>query len=192
MKRKLFVIALLLMGILNISADKKSDPPPWFKTSARLVYRVNNTYQFIVTLKNLSDGIEFDWEMHDTKPPSKGTIQMKKEALENGTTQFNYYLTGKNIFYDQTAFFISKLVYSKIKKKSSILIRPSGVNEILTYRSKCDFKCNVNGIQQTFKSLYADTDKGHKYWILDNPSVPIIVSMKLDSTIVLEEIFYSN
>ena len=145
-----------------------------------------------MTLKNLSDGIEFDWESNDTKPPSLGTIHMKKEALENSTTQFNYYLSGMNIFYDQTAIFISKLVYSKIKDKSSILIKPSGVNEILMYRSKCDFNCKINGTPQTLKSLYADTDKGNKYWILDNPAVPMILSMKLDNKIVLEEIIYSN
>jgi len=192
MKRKTIIFTLLFIGLLNISADKKSDLPAWFKTSARLVYRVNDNYQFILTLKSLNDGIEFDWEKNDTKPPSMGTIHMKKEALENSTTQFNYYSSGMNIFYDQTAMFISKLVYSKIKKKTSILIRPAGTNEILTFRSKSDFTCKINGNQQTFKTLYADTENGHKYWILDNPSVPLIVSMHLDSKIVLEEIFYSN
>jgi hypothetical protein len=192
MTKKSLVFVLILIGLLNISAEKKSDPPPWFKNSARLLYRVNDTYLFVITLKNLNDGIEFDWESHDTKPPSIGTIHMKKEALENSTTQFNYYLSGKNIFYDQTAIFISKLVYSKIKKKSSILIRPSGVNEILMYRSKCDFNCKINGTAQTFKALYAETDKGNKYWLLDNPVTPIILSMKLDSKITLEEIIYSK
>jgi hypothetical protein len=192
MTRKSIVFALICIGLLNISANKKSDPPPWFKNSTRLLYRVNDNYQFIVTLKNLNDGIEFDWESYDTKPTSAGTVHMKKEALENGTTQFNYYLSGKNIFYDQTAIFISKLVYSKIKKKSSILIKPSGINEILMYKSKCEFNCKINGSPQTFKTLYAETDKGNKYWILDNPSVPMILSMKLDYKIVLEEIIYSK
>jgi hypothetical protein len=192
MRLRLLLFFFIISVILSISAGKRSEPPAWFKSSARLVYRVNDNYQFIFTLKNLSDGIEFDWEMHDKKPPSAGTIHMKKEALENSTTQFNYYLGGTNVMYDQTAMFVSKLVYSKIKAKGSVLIKPSGVNEILSFRSKCDFKCKINGSLQTFKTLYAETDKGHKYWILDNPAVPLILSMQLDSKIILEEIFYSN
>jgi hypothetical protein len=127
--------------------------------------------------------------MHNTKPPSTGTITIKQEALSNAVTQFNYYSGGKYIFYDKTTVWVSKAVYNALINKKTIAIKPSGVNEVLRLVKKEKYSLKVNNNHINLKTLVAVTDKGSYFRILDNPYAPIILQMKLDFSIQVEEIW---
>jgi hypothetical protein len=113
---------------------------------------------------------------------------MTQEALTNATTQNNYFSSSDDAYQNMTTVWVSTKVYRSLKSNAPIVIKPSYVDETLSYKSTEKIKIKVDGIEKEISVLYAETDKGSKFWIWDNPKSPIIMHMMIGFEILISEI----
>lgn len=163
----------------------------WIKKGTTLTYDVKyleTNYQFIVKIINLKPDVVFTWEM--TEPQSsKGKVNMSKEALATAVKQNNFFKSGELFLTDMTTVWVSKKVFSSIKKGKPILIDLLNEEANLKFIKLEKKSFLIDGIKtKNIEVLYAETDLNHKYWILNCPEFPIILKMDLGWSIDLKSV----
>lgn len=186
------IIFMLFVGLLFISKcfaqQQKID---WIKKGTTLTYDVKyleTKYQFIIKIINLKPDVVFSWEM--TEPQnSKGKVNMSKEALATAIKQNNFFKSGEFFFTDMTTVWVSKKVFSSLKKAKPILIDLLNEEANLKFVKLDKKTVLIDGIKtKNIEVIYAETDLSQKYWILDCPDFPIILKMDLGWSIDLKSV----
>ena len=162
----------------------------WYRKGAVLVYGVDyqgKKYDFKVTILNFSPDLTFDWQM--TNPVNtKGKVIIKKEAFASSKAQFNYFSGGETVLEDKTSVWLSKKSYFQLKKKKATIIDSGSGDETLTLKGREKLLVKVHGVDTELNVIYAETDKGNKFWIWENSVAPVILKMNLGWEIAIREI----
>lgn len=163
----------------------------------RLVYGVetaNASYDFIIRIQSLKDGITFSYEMTNAEGTT-GTVHMNTEAMTSAVNQHNYFGGGELNLQDQTAVWVSKQVFNNLIRTGSSDISPNGGESSIVLKeasAKHDFQVYnaISGKQMNDISyVYAATEDGSaKYWIHLNENNPLILKMDLGWKIWLKEL----
>jgi len=179
---------MIVSSLLFMSFVKLSNQPDetWLKKGTQLKYKVNNDYNFNVTLKNLDKLVEFDWSMKNGN--TNGVIIMTPEALSDATVQHNFFTPGKETYTNMTTIWLSTKVFRSLKANRPIVIKPEYNEETLSLRSSEKLKIKIDGIEKEVNILYGETDKGSKFWIWDNQNAPIIFHMKISFEMEITDI----
>jgi hypothetical protein len=160
-----------------------------------LAYNVNTDeadYQYIIVINELYPGLSFRWDM--TFPVrSNGTVEISNEAIDTATTQRNKFsiFGGDLLLENETSVWASRKVYQarKAKVPLSIDCGDSGEGrELLFFVPNTTYQTQLNDSAIMLPALYAETGRGNKYWILDDPENPIILKMTIEFNIQLENI----
>lgn len=164
-----------------------------------LVYQVDNQnqkYNFTINLEEISPSIVFTFKMSNARNTS-GKITISKEALKNAVAQYNYFQNNEVTLDKQTTVWISKKVWTNLKKrkKSNISTNSGEMNlKLLEWVNNQDYSVIMNGNELSLKSMYCITkdSNSYKYWILDDVNNPLILKMELNFSIELKEVKYKN
>jgi hypothetical protein len=176
---------------VNISCAQDSDFE-WISPGTGLSYQVNtegSDYQYIVSIKGLYPILSFRWDM--TFPSRNwGNVEISQPAMDEATKQRNYFMGADLYMEDETSVWVSKKVYQALKAQESISINcgDSDENELLFFVENTTYQTELDDSTVLLPALYAETEKGNKYWILDDPDSPIILKMTIEFNIQLENI----
>jgi hypothetical protein len=188
-----FSIVLLILLEVNISYAQDKDPE-WIRPGTGLAYNVNtenSDYQYIVIIKELYPKLSFRWDM--TFPVrSDGNVEISQEAMDTATQQRNKFsIFGSELYLeDETSVWVSRKVYQALKAQEPISINcgDNDENELLIFIKNTLYRTQLNDSTVQLPALYAETEKGNKYWILDDPDNPIILKMTIEFNIQMENI----
>lgn len=174
------------MAYSQHSKGTKKANMKWLKAGTKLVYTVDNDYDFTVTVKNLKKGVVFNFSMK--KGMRTGNITITPEAFENATKENNYFHSGDETYTDKTTVWVSKVVYNSLKNKKPISINPFEGAETLSFVGEEIMNVKIDGKIMALPVLHGKTDRGSEYWILDNPKSPLILHMILNFDVAISEI----
>lgn len=177
---------LFFFAIIVINQGFAQKAAKWLSPGTKMTYLVNEDYDFVVTVKSLKKGVEFDWSMR--KGSLTGNVKITPEALKDATAQNNYFYGGGEVYKDKTSIWVSKKVYQSLKDKTPIQIQPSKVVENLNYVADETMSVKIDGVETQLKVLHGRTDRGSEFWILDDPKAPIILRMIIDFEVRITEI----
>jgi hypothetical protein len=184
-----FVFLLLLEVNISHAQDMNLE---WIRPGTGLAYNVNtenSDYQYIVNINGLYPTLSFRWEM--TFPSRNyGDIEISQQAMDEATKQRNYF-SGLGLYLEEeTSVWISKKVYQAMKTKVPISINcgDSDEDELLFFVKNTTYQTQLNDSTVLLPALYAETENGKKYWILDDPDNPIILKMTIEFNIYLVNI----
>lgn len=191
--KKIVLLFIALCTFAYIGSAQTANDAVTIKVGTQLVYDVvtpNASYQFIITIKKLTDGVTFDWQM--TAPMNKkGTIEMTKEATETATELYNYFTGGTVQLTDKTSVWVSQEVWNDMHDEDEMaMISIDGQEDAGFFRENGeDYKVKYNGSNTTLKTsqLSSLTDT-RTITVWENQNFPIILSMDLGWTITLKEI----
>lgn len=186
-------VLLLLCSFISTSQT----PQISLKKGLVLIYNVENQnqkYDFTITVEEVSPSIIFKFKMSNSRRTS-GKIILTKEALKSAIAQYNYFQNNEVTLTNQTTVWLSKKVWHNIKKNKKCFISTnSGEMNLkeLDWVKDENYNLLLNGEELAANSLYCITkdSNAYKYWILDDPSNPLILRMELNFTIELKEIKY--
>jgi hypothetical protein len=190
MKKHYFIPLFFAFFLLGNFAKSQNIDDKWLSEGTVMKYIVNNDYDFTLTLVNLQNGVEFDWTMK--AGAKKGTVKMTSDALINATNQNNYFKPSDSAYTNMTTVWVSSKVYRSLKSNVPIVIKPQLSDETLSFKGIEKIKVKIDGKEKELSVLYAETDKGSKFWIWDNPKAPIIFHMKLSFEILITDITTKN
>ncbi len=199
MKRHFLLLALLTMYCFGFSQVNLLTV---IKPKTQLVYLVQSgeqTYYFMVNVKEVAPAVIFDWEM--TEPASiKGSITHTVTAMASATTMHNVFKPGDITLDDNTiSVWLSKATFAGLRKSGAMISMNAGEapKKIgLTGESKT-VKILLNGQKETVdeeiaKELSAEGDpvKTDEFISFYNSvKMPVILRMKNAMfTITLKEI----
>jgi hypothetical protein len=190
-----------LMGILVLKSTVGFSQTQEFSLSKGmvLVYQVDNQnqkYNFTINIEEISPSIVFTFKMSNARNTS-GKITITKEALKNAVAQYNYFQNNEVTLDKQTTVWISKKVWTNLKKrkKSNISTNSGEMNlKLLEWVNNQDYPIIMNGNELSLKSMYCITNdsNSYKYWILDDVNNPLILKMELNFSIELKEVKYKK
>jgi hypothetical protein len=201
-------LVLLLSVILSVStvfAGNKifRDGENFIKVGTKMVYAVVNgdkKYDFIVTVKQLSPELIFDWEM--TAPVNtKGTITIPQKDMQHAMAFYNYFSPGSLTLDGETSVWLSNDQFNQIKNNRYGIFKLDGKNGKETPMKVIRNTPNmpipvitpiVNGKPMTLNTIYLNNgilgENMREVVLLDSKDFPIIVKMNLGWTITLKEI----
>ncbi|MCB9232315.1 MAG: hypothetical protein H6581_11670 [Bacteroidia bacterium] len=160
------------------------------KEGSRLIYWVDyygSKYDFEVTIRSIGEeGIKFDYHM--TVSGTKGSVEITASALQNALGQVNNFSGGELILSTKTTVWVSRTVYSGLKKAKSVNIDLGEGTEALVFKKNADLDVKVDDKVKNLKVIEAETDEGHKYTILDDKKFPLILKMDLGWMIGIKEV----
>jgi len=186
--------------IVMICASGFSQIPEFsLKKGMILIYQVDNQnqkYDFTINLEEIDPSIAFTFKMSNVRKTS-GKITITKEALKNAIAQYNYFQNNEVTLDKQTTVWISKKVWTNLKKrkKSNISTNSGEMNlKLLELVNNQDYPILMNGEEFALKSMYCMTkdSNSYKYWILDDVNNPLILKMELNFSIELKEVKYKK
>lgn len=203
MKRKLFVSAFFLSlcfwsySQINLEDEQMKGSKLVLMPNFIYVYEVNyegTEYDLIITVKSISDGIEFEYKMTNDAE-TKGSVSMSSEALENAIKQINYFSGGQLDLTDKTTVWVSKKVFNDLVLSGSATISPDEgktMIELINAEAGHDFNIYNAISNMEFNDIsyvYAESKDGKvKYWIHLSQNNPMILKMDLGWTVTLKEI----
>ncbi|HYG14506.1 MAG TPA: hypothetical protein VEC12_02060 [Bacteroidia bacterium] len=193
---KRLAICALLFTAAFFSAKSQTDSASKvdIKPGTKLVYDVNangNKYQFVVTVKNLGNGITFDWTM--TTPDNlSGTVEMTPGALDTAHALYNFFTGGMTKLADQTSVWVSTSVWKDIHDEdemTDLKLDSETEDSFIRFAMPDGYATTYKGTPATMasselRSLF--TDNVITVW--ENEKFPIILKMNLGWTIELREI----
>jgi hypothetical protein len=190
-----------LMGMIVMFCTSGFSQIPQFslKKGMILIYQVDNQnqkYDFTINLEEIDPSIVFTFKMSNVRKTS-GKITITKDALKNAIAQYNYFQNNEVTLDKQTTVWISKKVWTNLKKrkKSNISTNSGEMNlKLLELVNNQDYPILMNGEEFALKSMYCMTkdSNSYKYWILDDVNNPLILKMELNFSIELKEVKYKN
>ncbi len=112
---------IYLLGVfVGLSSTLSAQALPSLKVGDQLNYLVDKgdqSYNFDITLTEVTNGIAFTWTM--SAPVNKtGSITITANALKTATTYFNYFKAEDKVLEDQTCIFISETNFNEIVSKN--------------------------------------------------------------------------
>ena len=188
MRTKTFFIILFLISGIYVSNAQVKDGNKWINKDAVLKYNVTNgdqMYDYIVDSLQFSSNLSFNWKMGEPINYS-GKISHTSSALESATIMVaNFHNNTNEVYTDRTAVFISQKVYLAMKNKTPISISINDIPQTLSFIKTEKYWAQKASTGLELTVLYAETDKGGKFWILDDKIHPIIIKMISGFTIEL-------
>ena len=171
--------------ILFLSTTLLSAQPLSVSTTFRYEYEVrdeNNIYPFIVGFNNLSNDINFDWQLPEQD--KNGRVYINDRGLEAATQLYNYFSEEMVALDDRTT---SVLL-------SRQCLRNLNANRSCQIEGKTIRKANMptpllRVHNQRLPNLVFAQGNGLKLWILDQANFPLIVRMEADFTIMLKTFY---
>ncbi len=169
------------------------------KKGMTLIYNVENqnqNYDFVILLEEISPSIIFTFKMSN-KTKTSGKITITQEALKNAIAQYNYFQSNEITLDKQTTVWVSKKVWTNLKKrkKSDISTNSGEMNlKKLEFIKLEDYSVIINNETKEVSSFYCITNdsNSYKYWILNNPNNALILKMELNFSIELREVRYKE
>lgn len=156
----------------------------------KLTYAANfmgKKCDFIVTLTGKeAGGITFDYNMTDADKTT-GSVSISPDAVSTAIKQNNYFVGGKMQLREATAIWLSNKVYNNLKNGAANIDIGSG-SEVLTLKEKVKMSVKMGGKNKEVKVLYAETQTGHKFWILDDKNNPVVLKFDTGWTLDIKEI----
>lgn len=182
---------VLCVGLLFVSnCFAQQSKLEWIKKDTKMTYDVktkNSSYQFVAEITNLKPDIAFNFAMTDSKN-TKGNVKISAEAFQTAVKFNNYFSSGELILTDMTSVWVSKTVYSSLKKAQDIMVDFGDGLVNLKYIKKDRMTFLINGTNSLYSVIYAETESGQKMWILDDGENPIILKMDLGWTIEIKSV----
>ncbi len=193
--RKSILFIMLITVVMAISGCSKektaeitgNDEYSWLKPGTKLIYEVNyygNVYDFKVTLEELGKSVKFYYEMLR----QFGTVTITEEAMAYELTQKNSFSGEDIVLDDATTVFLSREVFSIIKKNGTISINPGSGIEYVDSSNIIEKPILIDGREIEYPLIHFITNGLSEYYVLDNDSFPLIISMVLDFSISLKEV----
>ncbi|NVO02598.1 MAG: hypothetical protein HXX09_07815 [Bacteroidetes bacterium] len=184
-------ILMLCVGLLFISnCFAQSEKIEWIKKDAKLTYDVNTkkaNYLFMVSITNTKPDLAFNFEMTDANK-IKGNVNMSEEALKNAVKFNNYFRPGELLLTDMTTVWVSKKVYSYLKKGQEIMVDFGDGEEGLKFKGNEKMSFKINDSKKEYNVLLSETESGKKMWVLDNAENPLILKMDLGWSIEIKSV----
>jgi len=183
------IILFCSIAILTFQSEAQQTDYSWLKNGLKLRYYLHEydkNYEFMVELTSIKTAKEFNWWM--TWPVNRiGSCVITENAIQNAISQQNYFSGGLEYLDNRTTGYVSYAVYQAMKNKGSITINPTGQDEVLKYLYDVPYQTVLDGKTIILPTMYCETNRGSKYWILDNPNDPIIMKMVVDFNIEIGE-----
>ena len=167
----LFIFASHFSSIAQIREGSK-----WLNEKAVLKYNVydgNKPYLLILRDIKFNSEISFNWMMSSPVNTS-GKNAISSIELDS-SSNINIFERDASFKTHPTTVWFSKKIYLALKKKTPIIITINSIEQQLSfkYADKCWAQKAYTGLQ--INVLYAETDKGNKFWILDDKDHPLII-----------------
>lgn len=193
MKKVLILAAfVLLAGISSKSfAQKHEVKSTWFKTGSVMTYHVLNVtkeYDYIVSDLVLGLDVAFKWKMTD--PVNyKGNITIHDAAIDTAMKMVNYFEDNSSLnMTNSTTAMFSRKAYKQLISQQSINVTVDKDSETIIFDRYENYPIEVDGVKQDVEVMFAKSESGKKFWILDNPKYPLILKMELGFTIDLRTV----
>jgi hypothetical protein len=113
---KMKKLIYLFGAFVGLSIAAVAQELPALKVGDQLNYLVDRgeqSYNFDITLTEVSNGISFTWIMSDPINKS-GSITITANALKTATKYFNYFKSEDKVLEDQTCIFLSDANYNDL------------------------------------------------------------------------------
>jgi hypothetical protein len=203
--KRLLVLMTLIAGIsfqpkaqIDLDSETMKGSTLLLQEGQTLVYGVDyygDEYDFIVNVKSLKDGIEFDYKMTNDAG-TEGTVNMSKEAVEKAINQFNYFGGGKVDLEDKTSVWVSTKVFNELVSSAaaSTISADGGKTQVELEGAEPGHDFTVHNAisgkdMDNISYIYAQSDDGKaKYWIHMSKYNPLILKMDLGWKIWLKEL----
>ncbi len=201
--KKIVLLATLLITFVPFSMAQFDMDEEIMKGSTllpsvgqKLVYGVDyygNSYDFIVTITSLKDGISFEYEMTNATN-TKGTVSISAKAMDDALAQNNMFSGGEMNLLNKTTVWVSHKVFTDLQESGVAGVLPDGVNQTkLRYKKVAHDYEAMNGISgkkmNNLSYVYAESDdQKYKYWVHLDDNYPLILKMDIGWSIWLKEI----
>ena len=180
--------------IFYASSQATLNPNAIIKKGTKLIYDVNylgTNYEVTVTVKDDTKDYIFDWHM--SEPANKsGTLNFKKEDIENATGIFNYF-TNDNINLDnQCCIILSRKMYDNFNDNGSMKIITDKKNNMSSifgkaYNHTQNFGYK-NDFSNEFNCITVNDGKDYEITYVNDKNFPLIIEMRLDWSLKLKNI----
>jgi Ankyrin repeats (3 copies) len=146
-------------------------------------------YKFIIDIIQDEPEIVFNWKMTTANRGDKeGNISMSAEAVQSATAQYNLFENGEIVLDDKTSVWVSRDVFKSLRSGAETTMNAMGEDKIFV-RKNIPAGTEVMAGGKAISVIYAEaTDGSEKFWILNNPKMPLIMKMDLGWKIGIEKI----
>jgi hypothetical protein len=145
-------------------------------------------YKFIIDIVQDDPEIVFNWKMTTSRGDKEGNISMSTEAVQSATAQYNLFENGEIVLDDKTSVWVSRDVFKSLRSGAETTMNAMGEDKTFVRKNvPAGSEVVVGG--KPVSVIYAEsTDGSEKFWILNNPKMPLIMKMDLGWTIGIEKI----
>jgi ankyrin repeat protein len=145
-------------------------------------------YKFIIDIIQDEPEIVFNWKMTTSRGDKEGNISIAAEAVQSATAQYNLFENGEIVLDDKTSVWVSRDVFKSLRSGAETTMNAMGEDKTFVRKNVPDgTEVLVNG--KAISVIYAEaTDGSEKFWILNNPKMPLIMKMDLGWKIGIENI----
>jgi hypothetical protein len=145
-------------------------------------------YKFIIDIIQDDPEIVFNWKMTTSRGDKEGNISMAAEAVQSATAQYNLFENGEIVLDDKTSVWVSRDVFKSLRSGAETIMNAMGEDKTFI-RKNVPAGTEVVVAGKTISVIYAEaTDGSEKFWILNNPKMPLIMKMDLGWKIAIEKI----
>lgn len=145
-------------------------------------------YKFIIDIIQDDPEIVFNWKMTTSRGDKEGNISMAAEAVQSATAQYNLFENGEIVLDDKTSVWVSRDVFKSLRSGAETTMNAMGEDKIFVRKNvPAGSEVVVGG--KPVSVIYAEAmDGSEKFWILNNPKMPLIMKMDLGWKIAIEKI----
>lgn len=165
---------------------------PVIGMDSKLTYGVDfygKKYKFIMDIVQDDPEIVINWKMTlDNRDDKSGNISMSAEAVQKATAQYNLFENGEIVLDDKTSVWVSRAVFKSLRTGAETVMNAMGKDKTFTRKNiPAGTEVTVDG--KAINVIYAEASDGsEKFWILNNPKMPLILKMDLGWKIGIEKI----
>lgn len=194
MKRISLLFLFFLVLITLQCCKEKLQVADWIKPGTQFIYEVNHQgtiYDFIVNILKLAPDLNYSWQMTD--PVNiEGVVLITASAMDSAYIHKNYYNAGEFSTSDQTSGWLSRKSFQELKDNGSTVIQNGyfGSQFELKLQETTTLPVMLNGEEIPLPVIYAESENGFKYWVLNDSQYPVILHMILDFEINIKSITF--
>lgn len=188
-KKNMKNITYLLSVVVGLSGTLLAqDALPPLKVGDQLNYLVESTdktYNFDLTLTEVSNGIAFTWTM--SAPVNKnGSITISASALKTATLYFNYFKSEDKVLEDQTCVFVSDANYNDLVSKNKTSMDMGDGNSGIWSGALDEMLVSYKKDTKYYKAYFLKLENSDKEMkVLKVGNHQIIAKLNLHSTVTL-------
>lgn len=191
MKKSLSWVFLFSFLLLSCGGAKQIKIPIGTTLSYDIVTS-QKSLRLTATLASISPIIQFDYVVESEA--ILGSVSLTPEALKSAY-ELDLMFSGEDkLLSKSTSIRLSDTTFKQLKNKGEALIafRQGFVKNEMVYKvvENQDYILNINDKPRKIKAMYLEDKqgKGFKFWIMDNPSTPIIMRFDLGWQMILKNI----